>query len=35
MMALFGAGVAVIAVVCVAGLAGTWIYGYLRPRLPH
>ncbi|HKW41117.1 MAG TPA: DUF6691 family protein [Gemmatimonadales bacterium] len=35
LFALLGAGVGVIAVVCVAALAGTWIYGYLRPRLPH
>ena len=33
--ALLGAGVGVMAVVCVAAVAGTWTYGYLRPRLPH
>jgi uncharacterized membrane protein YedE/YeeE len=35
LFALVGAGVAVMAVVCVAAVAGTWTYGYLRPRLPH
>jgi uncharacterized membrane protein YedE/YeeE len=33
--ALVGAGVPVMIVVIVAALAGTWTYGYLRPRLPH
>jgi len=35
LFALVGAGVGVMAVVCVAAVAGTWTYGYLRPRLPH
>ncbi len=35
LFALLGAGVGVIAVACVAAMAGTWVYGYLRPRLPH
>jgi uncharacterized membrane protein YedE/YeeE len=35
LFALVGAGVGVMAVACVAALAGTWTYGYLRPRLPH
>ncbi len=35
LFALLGAGVGVMAVVCVAAVAGTWTYGYLRPRLPH
>ena len=33
--ALLGAGVSVMAVVLVAALAGTWVYGWLRPHLPH
>jgi len=35
LFALLGAGVSVMAVVCVAALAGTWVYGWLRPSLPH
>jgi uncharacterized membrane protein YedE/YeeE len=35
LFALLGAGVGVIGVACLAAMAGTWIYGYLRPRLPH
>ncbi len=35
LFALVGAGVGVMAVACLAAMAGTWIYGYLRPRLPH
>ena len=35
LFALVGAGVGVMAVVCIAALVGTWTYGYLRPRLPH
>jgi hypothetical protein len=35
LFALVGAGVGVMAVVCLAALVGTWTYGYLRPRLPH
>jgi len=35
LFALVGAGVGVMAVACLAAAAGTWIYGYLRPRLPH
>jgi len=35
LFALVGAGVSVILVSVVAALAGTWLYGYLRPRLPH
>jgi len=35
LFALVGAGVGVMAVTIVAALAGTWTYGYLRPRLPH
>jgi uncharacterized protein len=33
--ALVGAGVWVIAIGLVAAIAGTWVYGVLRPRLPH
>ena len=33
--ALIGAGVGPMVVVSLAAVAGTWVYGYLRPRLPH
>jgi hypothetical protein len=35
LVALVGAGVPVMLVAIVSALAGTWTYGYLRPRLPH
>jgi uncharacterized membrane protein YedE/YeeE len=35
LFALLGAGVGVMSVVCLAALAGTWVYGWLRPSLPH
>lgn len=35
LFALVGAGVGTMALAIVAALAGTWTYGYLRPRLPH
>jgi len=35
LFALLGSGVTVIAVTIAAAVAGTWAYGYLRPRLPH
>ena len=35
LFALLGSGVSVIAVTILAALAGTWVYGALRPRLPH
>jgi uncharacterized protein len=35
MLALLGNGAGVYAVAIVAALAGTWVYGVLRPRLPH
>lgn len=37
LFALVGAGVGggVMVVACLAAVAGTWTYGYLRPRLPH
>ncbi len=33
--ALFGAGFTVIAIAFLSAIAGTWVYGYLRPKLPH
>lgn len=33
--ALLGSGIGTISVAIVSALAGTWTYGYLRPRLPH
>jgi len=35
LVALAGAGVPVMFVAILSALAGTWTYGYLRPRLPH
>jgi uncharacterized protein len=35
LFALLGNGIASIAVVIAAAMAGTWTYGALRPRLPH
>jgi hypothetical protein len=35
LVALLGAGVRVILVALASVLAGTWMYGYLRPQLPH
>jgi uncharacterized membrane protein YedE/YeeE len=35
LFALLGSGVAVMAVAILGALAGTWVYGTLRPRLPH
>ena len=35
LFALLGSGITVIAVPIVAALAGTWVYGYTRHRLPH
>jgi uncharacterized membrane protein YedE/YeeE len=35
LFALIGAGATVFVVAAIAALAGTWAYGYLRPRLPH
>jgi uncharacterized protein len=35
LVALVGAGVPVMLVAIVSALAGTWLYGYMRPRLPH
>lgn len=33
--ALIGGGVTVLVVGLLGALAGTWVYGYLRPKLPH
>jgi hypothetical protein len=35
LFALIGNGVSVMAVAVVSALAGAWIYGWARPRLPH
>jgi uncharacterized membrane protein YedE/YeeE len=35
LVALVGAGVPVMIVALFSALAGTWVYGYFRPRLPH
>ena len=35
MLALIGAGTSVFVVVLVSAIGGTWLYGYLRPHLPH
>lgn len=35
LFALVGSGTTVFVAVAIAALAGTWTYGYLRPRLPH
>lgn len=35
LFALVGSGESVFAVAVISALAGTWIYGYLRPSLPH
>ena len=35
LMALAGSGVGVILFVLACAVAGTWVYGHLRPHLPH
>jgi uncharacterized protein len=35
LFALLGNGVGVMSVAIVSAVAGTWVYGALRPRLPH
>ena len=35
LFALLGSGFGVMAVAIASALAGTWVYGLLRPRLPH
>lgn len=33
--ALLGSGVTPVLIVILSALAGTWVYSYFRPRLPH
>jgi uncharacterized membrane protein YedE/YeeE len=35
LFALIGNGITVMIVAVMSALAGTWVYGWLRPRLPH
>lgn len=35
LFALVGSGVTVVLVTLLSALGGTWLYGMLRPRLPH
>lgn len=35
LFALIGSGVLPILLTLMSAVAGTWLYGYLRPRLPH
>ena len=35
LFALIGSGISVMAVAVVSAVAGTWVYGALRPYLPH
>lgn len=35
LFAQIGTGATVVAITLVSAVAGTWIYGYLRERLPH
>jgi uncharacterized protein len=35
LFALLGSGVLPMGIVILSAIAGTWVYGYLRPRLPH
>lgn len=35
LFALVGNGVTVMAAAIISALAGTWLYGLMRPRLPH
>jgi uncharacterized membrane protein YedE/YeeE len=35
LFALLGSGVGVMAVAILSALVGTWLYGWMRPRLPH
>ena len=35
LFALVGSGVTVMIVAIISALAGTWLYGFLRPKLPH
>jgi len=35
LFALVGNGLTVMVAAIISGLVGTWLYGFLRPRLPH
>ena len=35
LFALVGGGLSIMVIALAAALAGTWVYGYLRPTLPH
>jgi uncharacterized membrane protein YedE/YeeE len=35
LFALIGSGTTVIIVTLLSAIAGTWVYGYLREKLPH
>lgn len=35
LFAIIGSGATVIAVTLLSAIAGTWVYGYLREKLPH
>ncbi len=35
LFALVGSGASVFVVAVLSALAGTWVYGFLRPHLPH
>ncbi len=35
LVAQIGAGATVMVVAALSAMAGTWSYGWLRPRLPH
>ena len=35
LFALVGSGTTVIIVTLLSAIAGTWVYGYLREKLPH
>jgi uncharacterized protein len=35
LFALIGSGATVISVTLLSAVAGTWVYGYIRERLPH
>ena len=35
LFALTGSGISVYAVAALSAVGGAWLYGYLRPHLPH
>jgi len=35
LFAQIGSGVGVVIITLISALAGTWVYSYLRPKLPH